>query len=507
MRDVAVIEELRISDLGVIKESVLPLGAGFTAITGETGAGKTMLITALGLLLGGRSESGIVREGATAARVEGSVFVDAALAEQVDARGGVVEEDTLLISRQISAQGRSRAFLGGSTVPAAVLGEISRSLITIHGQADQLRLLRPGTALNALDAFGGPDLGRTRKAYSAVFDQLKDVERLLHEETTDARAQALELDLLRHGVEEISRVAPSPGEDVDLAHEEARLGAADNLRAAAAQAREALSSDAGGGDAISALSVAIKELQRVADLDTTSSELLARASEIGALISDLAGDVSSYLEDVEADPIRLAVVSERRSALAALTRKYGEDIAEVLQWASTAADRIDRIDGSEDRIRELQQQREKLRTELGTLAEELSERRRKAAANLGDQVTSEIRQLSMPHAQLEFEVRQQPADPGSDTALLLNGGAVTFAESGIDQVEINFVGHSGAAKRPYTKVHQEASCPGSCWPLRWFWLRLIQFRPWSLMKLTRELGVGQQWRSVADSVPLPSAPK
>ncbi|HNI71798.1 MAG TPA: AAA family ATPase, partial [Marmoricola sp.] len=231
MRDVAVIEELRISDLGVIKESVLPLGAGFTAITGETGAGKTMLITALGLLLGGRSESGIVREGATAARVEGSVLVDAALAEQVDARGGMVEEETLLISRQISAQGRSRAFLGGSTVPAAVLGEISRSLITIHGQADQLRLLRPGTALNALDAFGGPDLGRTRKAYSAVFDQLKDVERLLHEETTDARAQALELDLLRHGVEEISRVAPSPGEDVDLAHEEARLGAADNLRA------------------------------------------------------------------------------------------------------------------------------------------------------------------------------------------------------------------------------------------------------------------------------------
>ena len=234
------IEELRIRSLGVIDESVLELGPGLSVITGETGAGKTMLVTALGLLLGGRSDAGAVRTGARNARVEGRFTADDELRAAVEDLGGEPDDDgTVLFARQVSAEGRSRAYAGGAAVPAGSLGTLTDTLVAVHGQSDQHRLLRQEAQRDALDRFAGEPVTTPARAYADAYRRLRAVERELDEVVRSARERAREADLLRHGLTEIESVGPQPGEDVHLAAEEQRLGFADTLRTAAEQAREA----------------------------------------------------------------------------------------------------------------------------------------------------------------------------------------------------------------------------------------------------------------------------
>ncbi|WP_300540724.1 AAA family ATPase, partial [uncultured Nocardioides sp.] len=252
------IEEIRIQSLGVIDSSTLELGPGLTVITGETGAGKTMVVTALGLLLGGRADSGAVRTGARTARVEGVVVTDdlPELVDGVEEAGGTVEDGRVVLARNVSAEGRSRAFVGGASVPVATLSGVSEPLVAVHGQSDQHRLLRPRAQRDALDRFGGEPLAAAAAAYRQLFDRLRAVEEELSDVVTHARERAREADLLRLGLEEVEAVAPQAGEEAQLAAEETRLGFADTLRAAAEQAREALSSEQGGPDAMGTLGAA-----------------------------------------------------------------------------------------------------------------------------------------------------------------------------------------------------------------------------------------------------------
>ena len=264
------LEEIRITSLGVIESSTLELGPGLTVITGETGAGKTMLVTALGLLLGGRADTGTVRTGAKAARVEGVVRVDdlAWFATAIEEAGGAVEDDHVVLARNVSAEGRSRAFAGGASVPVSVLAELAEPLVAVHGQSDQHRLLAPRAQRDALDRFAGDRVAKPLARYVALRARLLDVEAELTEVTRAARERAREADLLRFGLDEIAAVEPRPGEDTDLAAEEARLGYADTLRAAAERAREALSSDQGTPDALAAAAEARTALDSVRDHDT-----------------------------------------------------------------------------------------------------------------------------------------------------------------------------------------------------------------------------------------------
>ncbi len=256
------LEELRITSLGVIEESVLELGPGFTAITGETGAGKTMVVTALGLLLGGRADSGAVRTGARAARVEGLVAIDADdsdliehVGAAIDAVGGDLEDGRLVLARQVSAEGRSRAFAGGVSLPVAALSSLADPLVAVHGQSDQHRLLRPAAQRDALDGFAGPSALALRARFETGHALLLDTERELAEVVSNARERAREADLLRFGLDEVAAVDPQPDEQDGLAAEETRLGFADTLRAAAEQARENLSAEE-GPDALGAVSAA-----------------------------------------------------------------------------------------------------------------------------------------------------------------------------------------------------------------------------------------------------------
>jgi DNA repair protein RecN (Recombination protein N) len=447
-----VLEELRITSLGVIEESVLEVSQGLTVITGETGAGKTMVVTALGLLLGGRADSGAVRSGARSARVEGTVNVERAgdgLRAVVEELGGEVEDGRLLIARQISAEGRSRAYAGGVAVPASTLSELVDPLVAVHGQSDQHRLLRPAAQRQALDSFAGTATLRVREKYAGLYRQLKETEAELDDVVRSARERAREADLLRFGLEEIEAVAPEPGEDAALAAEESRLGFADTLRTAAVSARELLSSEEGAPDALAAVASARKLLDGVREHDPEVAGLADRLAEVSYLLSDVAADVSSYAAGVDTDPARLAAVSERRAALTALTRKYGETIDEVLAWSRQSAERLLGLDDTEGRIATLTEQRERLRGELAEAGAALSELRSKAAVRLGRTVTAELASLAMPHATLTVSVTQsRTTDPDG---LVVGERTLAFTPSGLDEVEILLAANKGAEPRALSR--------------------------------------------------------
>lgn len=456
------IEELRISSLGVIDSSTLELGPGLTVITGETGAGKTMVVTALGLLLGGRADSGAVRAGARQARVEGLITASAApgLAAAVEEAGGEVEDGGVVLARNVSAEGRSRAFAGGAAVPVSTLGGIAEPLVAVHGQSDQHRLLKASTQREALDRFGGLDaLGAT---YREIHDRLVATERELSEVVATARERAREADVLRFGVDEVAAVSPQPGEDEELAQEEARLGHADTLRGAAEQAREALSSEHGSPDALGAVAAARALLDGVREHDTEVAALADRAAEVSYLLSDLAADVASYTSGVETDPLRLAAVSERRAALIALTRKYGDSVASVLEWAENSAARLLDLDSTDEQISELTRSADALRADLATAGQQLSAARADAAQRLAAAVSDELTLLAMPHAVLTIRVSHRrvevPAVVAGDRPpadqIEVDGAWVRFGRSGFDDVEFLLAANSGSEPRP---LHKGAS--------------------------------------------------
>lgn len=452
------LEELRISSLGVIESSTLDLGPGLTVITGETGAGKTMIVTALGLLLGGRADSGAVRAGASRARVEGVVAGQHGdFHGDVNEAGGEVEDQRVVLARQVSAEGRSRAWVGGASVPVSTLAGVTSPLVAVHGQSDQHRLLQPGTQRGALDRFAGESLAQELARYGTAWGRLVDTERELASVRESTRERAREADQLRFGLGEVEEVDPKPGEDESLAAEESRLGFAEELRTAAEQARESLSSDTGGADALGLTGTARRALESVRDHDAEAASLADRSAELTHLLNDLAGDVASYAASLDVDPQRLAAVSERRAAITALTRKYGESIDEVLAWAQQAAARVIDLDGTDERIADLERAQHELRVELGKSAARLSALRQQAGEALAQAVTGELRSLAMPHARVEVLVTQQPVEAPARPAgpiLEVEGRWLRAGSSGVDDVEILLAANSGLEPRP---LHKGAS--------------------------------------------------
>ena len=335
-------EQIRLASIGVIDEAELELGPGFAVITGETGAGKTMVVTSLDLLCGGRADPGLVRRGETRSRVEARIVVDGApervelISEQVSEAGGELDDNTLIVGRTVNAEGRSRAHLGGATVPAGVLSRLSEHLVTVHGQSDQHRLLRPAAQREAVDRFGGDRIREVLEAYRPAYVRWREVEAELRDLHDRAEERLREVDRLRFGLEEIAAAEPQPDEDDELRAEEQRLAHADGLVSATAQAHEALAGE-DGSDATSLLASASRLLEAEREHDPRLAELADRVAELSYLLADLATDIAAYSTSVDSDPVRLATVQERRAALAALTRKYGSSINEVLDWAKDAA--------------------------------------------------------------------------------------------------------------------------------------------------------------------------
>jgi DNA repair protein RecN (Recombination protein N) len=447
------LEELRISSLGVIEESLLEVGPGLTVITGETGAGKTMVVTALGLLLGGRGDAAAVRTGARVTRVEGVLRVDGDNELESRARdlGGEIEDGTLLLARQVTAQGRSRAFVGGSAVPVGTLADLVGPLVAVHGQSDQHRLLQPAAQRDALDRFAGPETMHGAERFRETYDRLRRTEAKLAEVSRTVRERAREADLLRFGLAEVDRADPQPGEDAALAAEEDRLGFADSLRSAAEMAHQALSGDADGQadtpDALRLIGSARATLDGVREHDPRAAELGDRVAELGYLAGDLAGDLASYAAALDTDPAALAAVSARRAELLALTRKYGDTVDEVLAWAASARARLADLDSTDETVQTLSQERDRLRLDLAEVAAELSLQRRSAADRLARKVTDELGCLAMPDAALTVRVSQTDAEDG----LGVDGRTLRFGPSGVDEVALLFTGNRGDDPRPLGK--------------------------------------------------------
>src|SRR5512139_1051737 len=438
------VEEVGIQRLGVIDEAVLELSPGFNVVTGETGAGKTMVVTSLGLLFGGRADPQRVRPGAERATVEGRIVLDPAskVVARVEEAGGELDDGTLIITRSVSAEGRSRAHLGGRSVPVGFLINLADDLVAVHGQSDQQRLLQPGRQRAALDRYAGEALTKPLRAYTGAYQRHRQVSALLEELTTRSRERAQEADLLRFGLEEIEKADPKPGEDLELAAEEERLAHADALRTAATGAHEALLGDPTSvmetADVAGLLGAARNALESVREHDAELAGLADRLAEAGYLISDVGAELAAYGESIEADPARLAVVQERRATLTALTRKYGDTIDDVLAWAERSAARLTELTGDDERIEELRAEHGELTARLGELAGELTGVRRQAAERFSAAVTEELTALAMPHARIMVEVTQTGE----------------FGPQGADEVELRLAPHPGATPLP---LHKGAS--------------------------------------------------
>jgi DNA repair protein RecN (Recombination protein N) len=447
-----VLEEMRIQGLGVIDDAVLELGPGLTVVTGETGAGKTMVVQGLALLLGGRADAGLVRPGAGRAVVEGRVRVDPSgrVADRAREAGAELDGDEMIVSRSVSAEGRSRAHLGGRAVPVAVLGELADWLVAVHGQSDQHRLLRAGAQRAALDAYAGPPVRDPLGDYAATYARHADVVALLDDLRARARDRAQEADLLRFGLAEVAAVAPEPGEDGALVAELDRLSHADALRRAASEAQVALTGDADALDALDALALvtaARRALDPAQAHDPALAELAGRVAEAGFLLADVAADLASYAAGVDADPVRLAAANERLAAIAALTRKYGADATEVLSWAERAQRRLGELEGDDDRIVALEAERATLVERLGDLAGRVSRARAAAAEEFAAAVGSELRGLAMPQAALAVAVAQRDDPDG----LPVDGRSVAYGPAGIDEVTLLLRPHAGAPARPLAR--------------------------------------------------------
>jgi DNA repair protein RecN (Recombination protein N) len=491
------LEEVRITGLGVINDALLELSPGFTALTGETGAGKTMVVTGLGLLFGGRADPSRVRPGAQRASVEGRLRTDprGKVAQQVEEAGGDLDDDgTLVLTRTVSGEGRSRAFAGGRSVPVSLLTYLADDLVAVHGQSDQQQLLKPGRQRESLDKYAGGVLAEVLTDYQRAYGRHRKILDELTTLTTQARARAAEAEELRAGLTDIEKLNPVAGEAAALRAEEERLANADSLHAAATTAHEALlgdpTADNDGVDAVTLLGQARRALDAVSRHDSEIDGVATRLSDAAYLVSEVAGELASYIQGIDSDPARLAAVQERRAALARVIRLYGpggvsarvngipvrlgagspsaadaapdgdaaggadegaaaqpdalvpaeepDEIAYVLEWAALAAARAVELGNDDDTIAALAAEETELSAQVTDLAGRLSRLRAEAGEQFADDVTAELTALAMPHARISVALTPL-AEPGPH---------------GADDVEIRLASNPGAPTLP---LHKGAS--------------------------------------------------
>ena len=427
------IESLHIEDLGVIEEADLVLSPGLTALTGETGAGKTMVLTSLGLLLGQRAESTIVRAGAERALVEGVFTLDGdspAIRRAAEA-GAELEDDELIVSRTVPASGRSRAHLGGRAVPSAVLSEVGAHLVSVHGQGDQFRLRSTSAQRRALDCLGGREHAALCRRYAEAYRARQAAAEALEEWRAGARARRAEATRLRSRLAAVERLDPGPGEDARLAAEAARLERAEDLRRAASAARAALAGDeeavvSQAPDVLALVAAAERALAPVHDVDPVLSTLARRMRRLAIDSADIAAELGEYLDSLSADPERLARVQDRRAALTRVLREVGdgeqiEDVDALLAFCARIAERLAELDGPRDASAALTGALAEADERLDRCAAELSAARRALGERLEAAVTGELEGLQMRGARLSvaFEPLAEAGPTGAEAVTLL----------------------------------------------------------------------------------------
>jgi DNA repair protein RecN (Recombination protein N) len=433
-----VIEEILIRDLGVISEAKLEFGPGLTVLTGETGAGKTMVLNALGLLLGERSDSSAIRKGQEQAFVEGRwLLADSAL-KRIRELGIELDDQELLVNRSVSSEGRSRAALSGKSVPVGILSEIGEQLVVVHGQSDQIRLRSAAAQREALDQFAGEALAKVLTEYASVFANWKQASARLIELTTQLEARSREADQIRSAVEELTDLDPKPGEDAELSEKASKLTHLEELRIAATESHNQLSSEGfdDSSDAITLIGKARRALEAVSEHDPELASLAEQLKQIGYSLNETSASISGYLASLDSDGSQeLERVQQRRADLTSAMRKYGPTLEEVVSFLENSGARLLELDSSDKEIQELTSSEQTLSKQAFSLAKTITELRTKAAAELAKSVTAELAALAMTGASLEVTIA-----PASE-----------LGSHGADQVAILLSAYPGAEPRPLGK--------------------------------------------------------
>lgn len=450
--------EIRIESLGAISQATAEFDSGLTVLTGETGTGKTMVVSGLHLLGGARADATRVRSGANRAVVEGRFttgeFGAAAAAdieEILNSCGADRDDDgSVIAARALTRDGPSRAYLGGRSVPARSLSAFTAQLLALHGQNDQLRLMRPDEQRAALDRFAdvGAQLARYRRArdeWLTARDDLADRKR-------DARELAQEADRLTHGLNEIDVAAPQPGEDHALVDDVRRLSELDALREAVQAARRALSGslDDIASDSLSANDAAGQAKSALQATDDPALQALAGQLDSAiAVLADVSSELGNYLSELPSDASTLEAKLARQAELRGLTRKYAADVDGVLNWARQSRERLAQLDVSDEAIAGLERRVGELRADVVSAATDLSNVRTKAAKRLAKAVTAELSSLAMAGAAVTVSVAALPARPDDSAPLTLPSGVSAHAgHDGIDAVEFGFAAHRGTDVLP-----------------------------------------------------------
>lgn len=435
------LEEISIRSLGVIESSNIQFKSGLTVLTGETGAGKTMVLTALGLVLGSKSDSDLVRVGQERAVVTGRFSVPLQIQEDILASGGEVEDDCVVITRTLSSQGKSRVLVGSAVSSAATVSSFAQSLVEIHAQSSSSKLIKPAVSRELLDRYGVIDLTQ----YQEIFTQYQDISLRIEELKSQLLQRDKEIDLLTEFAQEFSKLSPVSGELVKIENEIAKLGSVEQLNQVVSSTLNLLEDE--DLSALNLLQQMRKSLDSVAGKDRDLDQITERFTESLLNLQDIGSDLTSYLSSLEANPARFAQLQDRKSALSFLLKRYGKgsdkDLAfeELIAEGLGAKQKLADLSGGNNRIAELEKQKLDIFSKMKISAVKLTDDRKIAAEKLSKLVTAEIRNLSMPNSQ--FVISQSTSDcnnPDSYTAY------------GLDEIAILFAAHTGATPLPLSKV-------------------------------------------------------
>ena len=435
------LEEISIRSLGVIESSNIEFKPGLTVLTGETGAGKTMVLTALGLVLGSKSDSDLVRAGQERAIVTGKFAVPKDLATQIIDAGGEIEEESVVISRTVSTAGKSRVLVGGVVSSAAAVSSFASSLVEIHAQSSSSKLTKPGVARELLDRFAGIDL----TAYQQTFDQYQQMLRRINElkeQLSQADRQIAELSEL---ADEFAKLHPKSGELVEIENEIAKLGSVEVLNQAVSTALNLFENE--DLSAANMLQQIRKSLDQVTGKDKQLDAITERYTESLLNLQGISSDLSSYLSQIEADPNRFEKLQDRKASLNLLLKRYGKGsdkeaaFEQLLMDGKSAKERIADLSGGDQRVAELQKEADSLFQQLQDQGLALSKLRKVNGEKLSSQVTDEVRSLSMPNA--SFVIEQTVGDVKNSKS---------FTSNGIDEISILFSAHSGGTPLVLNKV-------------------------------------------------------
>jgi DNA repair protein RecN (Recombination protein N) len=426
------IENLSIRSLGVISSAQLELQPGFTAITGETGAGKTMLLTGLGLLLGERADSSVVRSGEKQLLVEGRILSkDQDLLSKLSELGAEVTSGEVLINRTVSNDGRSRAAIGGAGVPISTLNSVAQELVAVHGQSEQIRLKSASKQRQALDDFAGESLDGPLASYQQTYSQFRELQQRLDRMRSSSEQDAFRISKLKEQISDLERLQPEVGELIKLSDQLARLSNVEGLRQAASEAHELLAGEE--LDARSQLGRARRVLESAND--NKLKELANLVSDATGLINEIALQLSAFLTDLEADPQTLDQLQRRKAELVGLERKYGASIDELTHSLPNLQSELLDLDSSDEQVQKLEMQLAATQSQLSAAASALTEKRKKAAKELSKRVSEELTQLAMADARLDIVITE----------------LADFEASGLDKVEFMLANRSGAEPRPLSK--------------------------------------------------------